>query len=127
VRSATCWPWATRTSKVHETPSPAAQARGSVASGRGCCRWPVPTSPACALATWICEPAGLLALTTLTGYTSRVRRCWPKCPAGGGRGGRPWPRNNDGRLSITHARGMGGIRRPAALHRAGRRAAALPD
>jgi hypothetical protein len=43
----------------------------------------VPTSPACALATWICEPAGLLALTTLTGYTSRVRRCWPKFLAGG--------------------------------------------
>jgi hypothetical protein len=93
--------WATRTSKVHETPSPAAQARGSVAGGRGCCRWPVPTSPACALTTWICEPAGLLALTTLTGYASRVRRCWPKCPAGGGRGGRQWPRNTDGGLSPT--------------------------
>lgn len=33
VRSATYWPWATRTSKVHETSSPAAQVRGSVAGG----------------------------------------------------------------------------------------------
>jgi hypothetical protein len=90
-------------------PRPAGASLAGAAAVGGPCRRRRP-----ALATWICEPAGLLALTTLTGYASRVRRCWPKCPAGGGRGGRPWPRNNDGRLSITHDRGTGGIRRRAA-------------